>query len=201
MASNRPKPSFKAKAQANYTEQSGWDLDLALYNYAETKALMKETDPALRKAMDKTIKGLLNPIAKRAKSFVPEQPLTGWNYGGAGDRYPPNSSGNGLPFWNPSLAKRGIAVRQGGKRSKGSVTQAAWKITNSSAAGAAFETAGRGPSQHAFVKSIMQQHGKPSRLIWRAWDQAGGDNKVVAQVVATIHEYESLLQTQLNAMR
>lgn len=197
MASTRPKPSFKANAQANYSGRSGWDLDLALYNYAETKALMKETDPALRRAMDKKIRGLLNPIAKRAKSFVPDQPLTGWNYGDAGERYMPSR----LPFWNAAQAKRGIAVKQGGKRSKGSVTQAAWKITNSSAAGAAFETAGRGPSKHAFVKSIMQQHGKPSRLIWRAWDEAGGDNKVVAEVVATIHEYESLLQTQLNAMR
>jgi hypothetical protein len=197
MASGRPKPSFTAKAQANYTGRAGWNLESSLYNYAETKALMKQADPALRKTMDKTIKGLLTPISKRAKSFVPEQPLSGWNYGDAGERYMPSR----LPFWNAALAKRGIAVRQGGRRSKGSVTQAAWKITNSSAAGAAFETAGRGPSNSAFVKAIQSVHGKPSRLIWRAWDEAGGDNKIKRDVVATIHEYESLLQTQLNAMR
>jgi hypothetical protein len=194
---SKPTASFKSKAQANYMGRSGWDLELALYNYAETKALMKQVDPELRKAMDKTIKGLLNPIAKRAKSFVPEQPLSGWNYGGAGDRYMPGR----LPFWNAALAKRGIAVRQGGRRSRGSVTQAAWKISNSSAAGAAFETAGRGPSKTAFVEAIQKTHGKPSRLIWRAWEEAGGDNAVVPKVVATIHEYESLLQTQLNALR
>jgi hypothetical protein len=198
MASKRPKPSFKANAQANYTGRSGWDLDASLYNYAETKALMKNTDPELRKSMDKTIRGLLGPISKRAKSFVPDQPLSGWNYGDAGDRY---SGKSRLPFWNPSLAKRGIAVRQGGKRSKGSVTQAAWKITNSSAAGAALETAGRGPSQHAFVKAIMQLHGKPSRLIWRAWDEAGGERNITDEVVQVIKEHESQLQTQLNAMR
>ena len=201
MASKRPKPSFTAKAQADYTGRSGWDLDAAIYNYAETKALLKKADPEMRKAMDKTIRGLLGPVAKRAKSFVPDQPLSGWNYGGAGDRYPPNSSGNGLPFWNPSLAKRGIAVRQGGRRTRGAVTQAAWKITNSSGAGAALETAGRGPSTHAFVQAIQNQHGKPSRLIWRAWDEAGGEKNIVGEVVATINEYESLLQTQLNAMR
>lgn len=194
---SRPKPSFKARAQANYTERSGWDLDMALYNYAETKALMKDVAPELRRAMDKAIRGLLNPVARRAKSFVPDQPLSGWNYGSNGQRYMDSR----LPFWNPALAKRGISVRQGGKRSKGSVTQAAWKITNSSAAGAAFETAGRGPSKHAFVKAIVQLHGKPSRLIWRAWDEAGGDRKVTTEVVATINEYESLLQTHLNSMR
>ena len=194
---SRPKPSFKAKAQSNFTERSGWDLDMALYNYAETKALMKETDPALRRAMDKKIRGYLTPVQRRAKSFVPDQPLSGWNYGSAGQRYMDSR----LPFWNPALAKRGISVRQGGKRSKGSVTYAAWKITNSSAAGAAFETFGKGPSTHAFVKAIQNKHGKPSRLIWRAWDEAGGDEKIVSAVRATIDEYESLLQTQLNAMR
>jgi hypothetical protein len=197
MASKRPKPSFTAKAQADFTGRAGWNLDASLYNYAETKALMKKTDPELRKAMDKTIRDLLNPIAKRAKSFVPDQPLSGWNYGDAGERYLPSR----LPFWNPSLAKRGIAVRQGGRRTKGAVTQAAWKISNSSGAGAAFETAGRGPSKHAFVKAIQNTHGKPSRLIWRAWDEAGGEKNVVGEVRATVNEYESLLQTQLNAMR
>ena len=189
---SRPKP------QSDFTGRSGWDLDGALYNYAETKALMKDYSPALRKAMDKEIRGTLNPIAKRAKSFVPQQPLSGWNYGGAGDRYAGKSR---LPFWNPDLAKRGIAVRQGGKRSKGAATQAAWKISNSSGAGAAFETAGRGPSQHAFVQAIQNEHGKPSRLIWRAWDEAGGEKNITAKVVATIKISESLLQTQLNAMR
>jgi hypothetical protein len=81
------------------------------------------------------------------------------------------------------------------------VTQAAWKISNSSAAGAAFETAGRGPSTHAFVRAIQNQHGKPSRLIWRAWDEAGGEKEITTKVVATIKESESILQTQLNAMR
>ena len=197
MASKRPKPSFTAKAQADFTGRSGWNLDSALYNYAETKALMKDFSPELRKAMDKEIRATLSPIAKRAKSFVPQQPLSGWNYGDAGERYSPGR----LPFWNPSLAKRGIAVRQGGRRSKGAVTQAAWKITNSSPAGAALETAGRGPSTHAFVQAIRNQHGKPSRLIWRAWDEAGGEKNITAKVVATIKESESLLQTQLNAMK
>jgi hypothetical protein len=194
---SRPKPSFKAKAQSDFTGRSGWDLDGALYNYAETKALMKEYSPELRKAMDKEIRATLSPIAKRAKSFVPDQPLSGWNYGSAGQRYMDSR----LPFWNSALAKRGIAVRQGGRRSKGAVTQAAWKISNSSAAGAAFETAGRGPSTHAFVEAIQNQHGKPSRLIWRAWDEAGGEKEITTKVVATIKESESLLQTQLNAMR
>lgn len=193
MASNRSKPSTTIST----TGRSGWDLEASLYNYAETKVLMKNADPEMRKAMDKAIKELLNPIAKRAKSLVPEQPLSGWNYGDAGERYMPSR----LPFWNATLAKRGIAVRQGGKRSKGSATQAAWKITNSSAAGAAFEVAGKGPSTSTFVRALQKTNSEPSRLIWRAWDEAGGDEKIVSAVRATIDEYESLLQTQLNAMR
>jgi hypothetical protein len=189
----RQKPSSIMPASSS---RSGWDLEVSLYNYSETKVLMKSVDPELRKAMDKTIKALLNPIAKRAKSLVPEQPLSGWNYGDAGERYMPGR----LPFWNPALAKRGIAVRQGGKRSKGSATQAAWKITNSSAPGAAFETAGFGPSKTAFIDAIQKTHTSKPRLIWRAWDEAGGDATVSTKVVATIKEYESLLQTQLNAL-
>jgi hypothetical protein len=51
------------------------------------------------------------------------------------------------------------------------------------------------------VRAIQNQHGKPSRLIWRAWDEAGGEKEITTKVVATIKESESLLQTQLNAMR
>lgn len=171
------------------------EFRVTLEGYKQLSTILKGIDPELRREMDSTIRSILRPIAAKAKTYIPVQPLSGWNYGS--DRYLPSR----LPFWNYDAAIKGIRVRQGSKRNKGAATTTSWRIENKSPAGAVFELAGRGPSQHYFVKALMKTHGRPSRAIWRAWDEAGGEKVVGREVVATIDDYASVLQRDLNSLK
>jgi hypothetical protein len=184
-----------AKASSPVSSKSdGLGLETTVYGFNEFKKELKAFDPALRKAMDKEIRDTMTGIVAKARGMVPEQPLSGWRVGGAGDRYGGKAR---LPYWNASLAKRGIVVRQGGKRSRGSATTAAWRIANQSAGGAVFEYASSGPSESAFVKAIQNVGGRPSRLIWRAWDQAGGEDRIAKEILGIVKVYETILEQNI----
>lgn len=168
---------------------------IVLEGYNDLKRVLAKVDPDLRREMDKTIRDILRPIALKAQGYVPVQPLSGWNYGS--DRYQPSR----MPFWNYEETVRKISVAQGTRRNKRSAQSTVWKIRNAAPSGAVFELAGRGPSQSTFIQALAKVHGKPSRLIWRAWDEAGGDKVVTANVVKTIDDYGQVLRTDLNAIQ
>lgn len=177
-------------------------LESSLEGYNDFKKQLKEFDPELRRAMDREIRAALKPLAARAAAFVPDQPLSGWRTGSGrgadnGDRK--------LPNWDANAVRKGIKVRQGGKRSRGNATQSAWKIVNMDGAGAAFEIAGkkggRTESGRYLVSGLRFYHGKTSRLIWRAWDEAGGEKKVTAEVLGIVKLYESKLELELKAAK
>jgi hypothetical protein len=85
------------------------------------------------------------------KHYVPEQPLSGWNYGDG--RYQPSR----LPFWNPSTSQsrhrrsdRAVDV------APGSAEQAAWRIANLDGAAAAYELAGRQKPNDILGTSLLK---------------------------------------------
>lgn len=187
------------------TETGLYQSRIVLNGYNEFKKLLKDFDPALRKAMDAEIRGFLKPVAQHAKTMVPSTVMRNW-------RKPkhPRRDARGHPSrwseraWDQSDVVRGIVVRQGGKRRKGSAESTVWKIQNKSAAGAIYETAGKRSGGHspagvAFVSAITLRGGRPSRLIWRAWDQAGGDEKITKNVIGIISRYENELQDRMDA--
>jgi len=166
--------------------KDGFNVQVSILGYDTFVQQMKRFSPELLKEMNREIMFVLKPIANKAKAFVPDQPLSGWNYGGQGLRYQPSR----LPFWNDSLARSGIKVKKGGRRVTGSFTKDSWSIRNESAAGASLEFIGDGPSNNSFTKAVTRVHGKPGRLIWRAFDDANGDTKVRAAVVLIINDYQ-----------
>lgn len=186
--------------QANKAE---FDAQVAILGYDTFVKQMKRFTPELLKEMNKEINHVLRPIAEKAKGFVPTQPLSGWNFGGDGARYPGDSprarakGGSGLPYWNDSLARSGMRVKKGGRREKGSFTKDSWSVLNSSKAGAAFEFIGVG-SPNSFTNAIRANHGKPGRLIWRAWDEVNGNEKVRAKVVLIINDYQRAFMDEYN---
>lgn len=186
--------------QANKAE---FDAQIAILGYDTFVKQMKRFAPDLLKEMNKEIGYVLKPIAEKAKGFVPAQPLSGWNFGGDGARYPGTSpqaqakGGSGLPYWNDSLARSGIRVKKGGRRERGSFTKDSWSVLNSSKAGAALEFIGVG-SPNSFTEAIRSEHGEPGRLIWKAWDQVNGDNKVRAAVVLIINDYQRAFMDEYN---
>jgi hypothetical protein len=170
----------------------GFDLTLSLYNYDKFKNELKEFDPKLRRAMDKEIRNVLQPIANTARGLVPDQPLSGWRYGD--ERYTPSR----LPYWNPSTARKGIVVKQGGKRKSGFAEQAAWRISNLDGAGVAFELAGR-KKKNVLSESLLSANlGKPRRLVWRAWYEAKGWKLANQNIREIIKFYEVELQRKFD---
>ena len=177
-------------------------LESSLKGYNDFKKQLKEFDPELRKAMDREIRVVLKPLATRAAAFVPDKPLSGWRTGSG------RGADNGerkLPNWDASAVRKGIKVRQGGRRSRGNATQSAWKIVNMDGAGAAFELAGkkggRTASGRYLVSGLRFYHGKASRLIWRAWDEADGERKVTNEVLGIVKLYESKLELGLKSAK
>ena len=176
---------------------AGEETKVVLEDYTRFKKILKEADPALRKAMDKEIRSFLTPVSSLANTKAPSTVLSGWT---------PAAEGSGkwaAKAWDQSTVQRGIAVRQGGKRSKGSATSSAWKIINKSAPGAIYELAGKKSkgktvAGRTFVHMLTERGGSPSRLIWAAWDERGGEKAIIRSVAETINKYENELQRLLN---
>lgn len=173
----------------------------SLDGYNDFKKQLKQFDPELRKAMDREIRAILKPVVATAKGLVPVQPLSGWRLGSGrtGER-----GGARTPDWDQSTVQRGIVLRQGGKRSRGSSTSAAWKIQNKSEAGAVFELAAKRrtkPVGRIFTQALTLHHGKTSRLIWRAFDEAGGKKKLAGEVTAVVRMYEGKLSRGLSSAK
>lgn len=189
------------QVQANKAE---FDAQIAILGYDAFVAQMKRFTPELLKEMNREINYVLRPIADKAKGLVPDQPLSGWNYGSQGKRYPGTSpearakGGSGLPYWNDSLARSGIRVKKGGRRQTGSFTKDSWSILNDSWAGAALEFIGVASPGNSFTNAVKRLHGKPGRLIWKAWDQTNGENKVRAAVVLIINDYQRAFMDEYN---
>lgn len=181
-------------------------FEFVMYGYNEFKTLMKQAAPDLRKEMDKTIRDFLkDQVAKPAKDhYVPPAPLRNWTKepepreAKKGEKRP----WNGYRVWQPEQVRKGIVVRQGGRQYRGSITRTAWRIANRNAAGSIFELAGRSsngktPQGRAFIANLNRTR-KPSRVIWAAWDKAGGERVVSRHVAETIHEFDIKLQERLD---
>jgi hypothetical protein len=181
------------------------DVSCALEGYNTFKKQLKEADSGLRLEMDREIRGILKPVAAHAKQLVPNSVMRNWRT----PRKPRldregNASKWSLRGWDASRVQRGIVVRQGGRRATGYATSTAWSIQNKSAAGAIYETAGKNSAGHgvngrAFVAAILSSGGRPSRLIWRAWDEMGGEKKMTSDVVEVIEKYQRKLQQTLDS--
>lgn len=174
------------------------DFEVTIKDYAKLKREMKAFDPELRRAMDKEIRETLKPIATDAKGRVPVSPMTNWRKA----KKPRGEWGDRLA-WDQSTVKKGIRVRQGGKRKKGSATFAAWRITNDSAAGAVFEVAGKKDaggtlSRRAFIANLSLAGGQPSRLIWSSWDKVNGEKAVTENVRDIVRKYEAMFQAKID---
>ena len=178
-------------------------LESSVKGYNDFKKQLKTLEPdggALRRAMDREIRAVIKPVAARAQALVPDRPLSGWRLGNG------RVGKLNMPDWDQSEVRKNIKLKQGGRRSRGNATQAAWKITNLSAAGSVLELAGKknrgnprmGPT---FISALTLYHGKPSRLIWRAWDEAGGEKKITADVQNIVKLYESKLELGLKAAK
>lgn len=169
----------------------------------ELQRAMKQVEPALNKQMSKDIKTAMLVVRDKARGYLPRQDevLSGWGKGIQSTdaiKYRP------FPPYDYSLAKSLIKYNAGQNQRNRSGYRAAFYVSNVSAPGAIFETAGRknrrGSSQSEsnnpnagiqFIESaesISQMKGEnkqKGRLIYRAWFEES--NKVVPAVIKAIN--------------
>ena len=182
------------------TQNSGVDIKIdhgaVLLGFNKLKADMKQIEPELKKEMDRTIRAYLKPLADASKARVPESVVSGWRVRpGSSSKW--SQSGSRSVGWDPAFVKKQIVIRQGGRaRPKkgvppGSTPLGAWALKSVSGAGSIFELTARShkPQSRSFVEQMMRK-GPPSRLIWGAWDAAGGEENLSKGTVSIIHDFE-----------
>jgi len=146
------------------------------------KALRKFT-PELAKETQKEIAGVLKPIVKNARGFIPAQsPLSNWA-----------REGGKFPIFDNTVMKRGIGYKTTPSKPNSRGFRALAQIRNMSAAGAIYETAGRLPagtkksSRPNFAEAMGQLEGygnDKGRAIFAAFEKDQG--KATLAVVRAI---------------
>lgn len=181
------------------------DFQTNIYGFRSTKKLMRQLEPELLKTMNEQIRRRLDPVKDRAKQLTPlRPPVSGW-----GRRpFAPGSRPSYSPYgkrwdynrleWNTTDARANIVVRQRSSRTKGSVNRTLWQIQSNNPSNAVFELMGRGKSNVRMVSNVGNRFPGTGRVLYRAWDQLGGD-KIEDAVVGIIRRYEKEFNRRLDA--
>ena len=191
-----------------------------------TLKAMRKFDGVLYKEMNKEIKAAMITIRDKARSDVPipyPSYLYGWEKGNKPSAAPVFNTGKrvrAFPLYDSSEVKRGIVYRQGKSPVNRAGFSARYYVSNNSAAGAIYETAGRksgadgqqwvGPKGSGrdvsrssnpnagkiFIGSMGPLYGKGKdrgRLIFKAWEQDQG--KAYLSVVKAIDKATTTFNT------
>ena len=148
----------------------------------ELRKALRQFAPDLAKETRKEIAGILKPITKEAKGFVPsnEQIISGWTVEkqkGAWAR----------AAYDAGVVKRGIGYKTSPSKPNKQGFVALAQIRNRSAAGAIYDIAGRKSSGGNFVPRFTPMTDSPQgkgRLIFKAW--RNNNSKAVPAVLKAI---------------
>ena len=197
-------------------------MPIQISGLAETLAAMRKFEPDLAKNLNKEVRAALTPVQKQAQALFPSDisGLSNWMLATKGRKINKSTSAfaavGHFPRYNKAIAARGIKIFLGQTRpnSRGFVTQ--YRISNITAAGAIYETAGRADGQSRrkyrsnnpeagahFIESInaelMAGKGKTrGRALYRAWDENQGKAflNVLKAVDATILQFKRRADAQ-----
>jgi hypothetical protein len=165
------------------------------YGLNTLRKALREVDPELAKRMNKSVKAPVQKVYNAARRNVAAASVpSGWrNLTGSG----PWSDSTQLG-WNNDKVRSGIKLELG-KRSRGGV-KPLYRIVNLSPAGAIYEFAkvARTPRAAGFVRKLNDQ--RPSRLIWKAWDDAGGTDAIIPAINEAIEEVYAEFEKQLKSV-
>jgi len=175
----------------------------------QLQTALRKFDDELLKAMGNDIKAVMLPIRDKARNYLPLQNevLSGW---GKATASVSTANYRAFPAYNYQVAKAGIKYKAGSNKRNRNGWAVTNYVSNESAPGAIYETAGRkvgaGRNDTAslnpnasfqFIAAlpplvdarVVGQRGRPSRkqqgrLIYRAWAEDNG--KVYSRVLKAI---------------
>ena len=150
----------------------------------ELRKALRQFAPDLAKETRTEIAGILKPITKEAKGFVPsnEEMISGWTVKkqkGAWERV----------AYDAGLVKRGIGYKTSPSKPNAQGFVALAQIRNRSAAGAIYETAGRKSSGGEFIPRfapMTESSAGRGRLIFKAW--RNNNSKAIPAVLRAIEK-------------
>jgi hypothetical protein len=172
------------------------EVEAFFYGLRTFETALRKVDPDLQKQLQKTVRAPLEGVRNRARRLVSEVSSdipSGWKKSGGGEWG--NRDGK---MWDNSKVRNGIVLRKN-QKSQGGVRQY-YKLINQSAAGNIYEFAknDRKPQGISFVRGLNRQ--RTSRLIWRAWDEAGGEEVLVPALRDSIDEAIKNVQEAMKAV-
>jgi len=206
-------------------------LPIEIKGLAETLSAMGKFEPDLKKNLNKEVRAFLTPVQKQARGYVPNDipGLRNWTFATKGRKITKETSAfatiGRFPKFNSTIVKQGIKINVGRTTANRNGFSTFFSISNTTAAGAIMETAGRkNPSgqpwspqrgsknyshsrnpeagQH-FINSMggsMKGQGhQRGRLIYRAWYENEGKarDQVIRAVQATILQFNRRSQAQV----
>lgn len=199
--------------------------------YELNKAL-GQLAPDLKKNLNREVRAFLAPITKEAKAYAPAtiSGLSNWTFEQKGRKITAQSSmfrRGKFPRYNASDVKAGIKTRIGASKVNNQGFVSLYRIENTTAAGAIYETAGRKNPlgqpwkprssskkySHSFnpyagrhfIGSInatnsMEGDGKMrGRLIYKAWYNNQG--RALGKVVKAVEETQKTFHARLDAQK
>jgi hypothetical protein len=207
-------------------------LPVEIKGLAETLSAMRAFEPDLAKNLNKEVRAFLTPVQKKAQGYVPSNPkgLSNWTFSNKGKKITKQTSAfaavGHFPKFNASIVKRGIKVNIGKTRPNRNGFSTFYRISNTTAAGAIMETAGRKSGKegqpwnrsnksHDYSHSINPHAGEwfiehlgdtmkgeghlRGRLIYRAWNENEGkaQAQTIKAVEATIMQFHRRAQAQV----
>jgi len=197
----------------------------------ETLAALREFEPDLAKNLNKEVRAALAPVQKQAQSLIPSdiQGLSNWQFGSKGRKITRQNSAfaqtGRFPKFNAGIAHRGIKIKIGRTKPNRAGFIALYRISNTTAAGAIFETAGRANpsgqpwnpknSSHKYSHSKNPNAGKwfidhingslvgsgksEGRVLYKAWAENEGKAlaKTMKAVEATVAQFKARSDAQV----
>jgi hypothetical protein len=194
----------------------------------ETLKALRHFEPDLAANLNKEVRAALAPVQKRARSYAKgELPgLSNWVFG---NKISKKSSAFGVkngqfPKYNATMVKRGIKIMIGETKPNNSGFVSFFRLSNTTAAGAIMETAGRKnprgqqwkrnstskDQSHSdnpdaglhFNNSLGKMAGRDKmrgRLIYRAWEEDHGiaNAKIIKAVERTIQQFHRRADAQV----
>ena len=171
---------------AQVSGEDRFQINVDFYGLKTFQSALRQVAPDLAEELKKTTKDPMSKVYNSARRMVSISDVpSGWK------RRSNGPEGWGDPTrkgWDNSKVRSGIRLKAG-SRGRTGITPL-WQIRNDSPAGAIYEFAknAQSPQGVSFVRTINRQ--RPSRLIWRAWDEAGGDDVVRPAVNQAIKDVE-----------
>jgi len=153
----------------------------------ESLRALKKFEPDLEKNLNRQIRAFAAPVTRKAQGFVENNAggLTNWVVGGSAKKFKESQleKRKGFPKFNASTVKRGIRLSTIPTRRNRAGFISVYRIVNSNAAGAIYETAGRkggGTGKSArpnFARQMGTLSGRDNmrgRVIFKAWEEDQG---------------------------